>query len=131
MNHGTLAGAYLGATQAGVNPIANQILIGAAAADTLDNIKLAINGSAVTWATPEYSYNTVAHPFVNATTNTDTVQTIVSDTEAYGNDIGTTNTATHLSFTSTVMGSGLPKVVADAAAGTKNTSAGISGDQNV
>lgn len=81
----------------GVNTVANEILIGAAAADTLDNVKSAVNGTAGGGTT--YSTGTVANPTVSATTNADTTQLFVAVTAgAAGNAIVFDESATHLSM---------------------------------
>lgn len=51
-----------------------EVLIGANAAASLDNLKVAINAGAT--AGTNYSLGTVAHPEVTATTNTDTTQVV-------------------------------------------------------
>jgi len=57
---------------------ANDVKIGASAAVSLDNLKLAINAG--TGEGTKYGTGTVAHPYFIATTNTDTTQVIVSRT---------------------------------------------------
>lgn len=52
-----------------------EVLIGANAAASLDNLKIAINASGGTEGT-EYSVGTYAHPHVTATTNTNTTQVV-------------------------------------------------------
>lgn len=60
----------------GAAAIAYQVKKGAAVANMLDNLKLAINGTGTEGT--NYSTGTVAHPDVVATTNTDTTQVIVA-----------------------------------------------------
>lgn len=60
----------------GADAVAYQVLAGANVAASLDNLKLAINGTGT--AGTQYSTGTVAHSVFIATTNTDTAQTIVS-----------------------------------------------------
>lgn len=67
----------LSETNAPAAAIVNQVLFGANSAAALDNLKLAINAGAS--AGTNYSTGTVAHPTVNATTNTDTAQTVEAD----------------------------------------------------
>lgn len=68
---------------------ANNVLIGASDATALDNLKSAINATAGAGTT--YGTGTVAHPTVNATTNTDTTQVVVADASgSAGNAIVTT-----------------------------------------
>lgn len=84
---------------------AYDVKIGASAAASLDNLKLAINAGTLT--TGEYGVGTVAHPSVIAGANADTTQlvtAIVGGTA--GNAIATTTDETTLSWTSTVLGSG-------------------------
>ncbi len=84
---------------------AYDVKIGASAAISLDNLKLAINGTGT--AGTHYFDGTVAHTLVIATTNTDTTQKIVSRT--YGtanNSLATTETSDHLSWADTTLGGG-------------------------
>lgn len=84
---------------------AYDVQIGASAAATLDNVKAAINAS----GTPgtEYFAGTSAHPGVVATTNTDTVQTIVARVPGTTpNAYATTETSTHLAWADTTLGGG-------------------------
>lgn len=53
-----------------------EVLIGGSAAASLDNLKSAVNGSGTEGT--NYSTGTVAHPTVEATTNTDTTQLFVA-----------------------------------------------------
>lgn len=74
-----------------------EVLIGADAATTLDNLKLAINAGA--GAGTNYSTGTTAHPTVTATTNTDTTQVVEAITAGTaGNSIASTKSAAHLSW---------------------------------
>lgn len=114
---------------AGVDNVLNEVLIGAAAADSLDNLKLAINNSATEGT--QYSAGTKAHPEVTATTNTDTEQTVQAREYAYTNaSIATTEASSHLSWGAATLASGVAKVVALNAT-TASGSAGLSGDKNV
>lgn len=64
--------------------VVNQVLIGATAAASLDNLKSAVNRSAGEGST--YGSGTVAHEDVEATTNTDTTQLFVARAPgAWGN----------------------------------------------
>jgi hypothetical protein len=88
------------------NHIANQILIGADLATSLDNIKSAVN--ATTGAGTVYSYGTEAHTQVTATTNTDTAQTFEAiSVGTAGNSIATTTTAANASFGAANLASGV------------------------
>lgn len=84
---------------------AYDVQIGASAAVSLDNLKAAINQT----GTPgtEYYPGTLAHPTVIATTNTDTVQTVVARTPGVtANTYPTTETSSHLSWADTTLGGG-------------------------
>jgi hypothetical protein len=88
----------------GVDTVPNEILIGANAAATLDNIKSAVNATAGAGTT--YSLGTVANPYFEATTNTDTTQLFVARVGGTASDIAPSEDATHLSFGSPVAGGG-------------------------
>lgn len=60
----------------GAAAIANQVLFGANTAAALDNLKLAINAGATVGT--NYSTGTVVHPTVEATTNSNTEQTVAA-----------------------------------------------------
>ena len=84
---------------------AYDVQIGTDAATTLDNLKAAINAT----GTPgtEYYTGTLAHPTVIATTNTDTVQTVVARAPGVtANTYPTTEESTHLSWADTTLGGG-------------------------
>ena len=88
----------------GATPIPYQVLAGATVAISLDNLKLAING---TGTGTQYSTGTVAHPNVVATTNTDTAQTIVARVPGtVPNTIATTETLANTTFADTTLGGG-------------------------
>lgn len=107
----------------GADAIAYQVKKGASEATMLDNLKLAINGTGT--AGTNYSTGTVAHPYVIATTNTDTAQTIVSRSvgnaaaTAVVNALATTETMANTSWADTTFGGGTgssnPAVTTDAA----------------
>lgn len=93
---------------------AYDILIGASAAATLDNLKDAINGSGTVGTT--YYAGTYPHPKVVATTNTNTTQVVVAraigtDGAAIGtteaNAIATTETSAHLSWGAATLAGGV------------------------
>jgi len=76
---------------------ANEVLIGASAAASLDNLKSAINATAGAGTT--YGLGTAANPNVTATTNTDTAQTVEAyRVGTYGNAIPTTSTAADVAW---------------------------------
>ena len=107
----------------GADAIAYQVKKGAAEANMLDNLKLAINGG--TGEGTLYSTGTVAHPYVIATTNTDTTQTIVSRSvgnaaaTAVVNGLATTETMANTAWADSTFGGGTgdsnPAVTSDAA----------------
>lgn len=87
--------------------VANEVLIGADLAASLDNLKLAINQGSTTYPTAAdnsgvgstWSTGTVRHPSVAATTNTNTtqvVQAILAGTD--GNGIGVSESAANASW---------------------------------
>lgn len=89
----------------GADAIAYQVVKGANEAAMLDNLKLAINGTGT--AGTHYSTGTVAHPIVIATTNTDTVQTIVARTiGTAANTLATTETMANTAWADTTLGGG-------------------------
>lgn len=114
----------LGTTTAGANPEtatikatvyrflatteqAYDVKIGANAAATLDNLKLAINASGAGDGT-DYHTGTLEHPEVIATTNTDTVQTIRAKIIGTApNSYATTETCAHAAFGAATMASGV------------------------
>lgn len=85
--------------------VAFEVLIGASAAASLDNLKSAINLTAGIGTT--YSTGTTIHPTVSATTNTDTTQLVVAKTSGTGgNSIATTEASSHLSWGASTLASG-------------------------
>jgi hypothetical protein len=114
----------------GVATVPNEVLIGADAAASLDNLKSAINDSGTEGT--HYSIGTDAHPEVNATTNTDTTQVVAANNFDVTNaSIATTTTAANATWGAGTLASGADKTVAAAGAGTRDTNAGIAGDKNV
>lgn len=76
---------------------ANEILIGASAAASLDNLKSAVNATAGAGTT--YGTGTTINATVAATTNTDTTQVFEAKTAGTGgNALATTETSSQLSF---------------------------------
>ncbi len=85
--------------------VKNEILIGAAALNSLDNIKLAVNAGSGEGT--NYSTGTVANPKVTATTNTDTTQVVEArDIGTDGNSIVTTETGTNSAWGAATLESG-------------------------
>lgn len=114
----------------GVDPVANEVLIGNTAngAEFLDNLKVAIDNGAGEGTV--YSTGTAKHTVVTAGANNDTTQVVTSrDFSVQNGDIATTVSAATLSWTSTVMASGVSKVITPATT-TTGGSPGISGDKN-
>lgn len=94
----------------GATAIPYQVVKGASEATMLDNLKLAINGTGT--AGTNYSTGTEAHPYVIATTNSDTVQKIISRTvgdataTAVVNALATTATMANTAWADTTFGGG-------------------------
>lgn len=117
----------------GAATVANEVLIGADAAASLDNLKSAINDTGTEGT--HYSYGTDAHPQVTATTNADDSQVVEArDFGVTNASIATTETAANASWGAATLASGAGKTVAVASAntaGVKATAEGVSGDKNV
>lgn len=97
----------------GAEPVANEVLIGAAASNNLANLKSAINLTGTIGT--DYSSNTGPNKDVVGSTLTGTTLLINERNFAVNNgDIATTTTATHVSFTGSTLASGVAKVVAKA-----------------
>lgn len=93
-----------------------EVLIGVSAAVALDNLKIAINDAGGTEGT-EYGVGTYAHPYVTATTNTDTTQVV--EARQYGlkgNTFTISENSTHLAWGAGTMGT----VVTTEVAGVEN-----------
>lgn len=107
----------------GADAIAYQVKKGANEASMLDNLKLAINGGSGEGTL--YSTGTVAHPYVIATTNSNTVQKIIARSvgnaaaTAVVNALATTETMANTAWADTTFGGGTgnsnPAVTSDAA----------------
>jgi hypothetical protein len=106
---------------------ANEVLIGAAATNTLDNIKSAINGT----GTPgtDYSQATVRNKDFTAGTKTATTLVIASTDSNANSAAGTTETMANFAFTGSAMSAG---TLGSVAVPTSTTSGapGVSGDAN-
>lgn len=109
---------------------ANEIKIGAAATNSLDNLKDAINGTALVGAPgTEYSQATVRHPKVTAGAKNATSLVVAStDTNANGS-LATTETMTNWAWGGGTLSAGTMGGVAQNAT-TSAGVAGISGDRN-
>lgn len=90
----------------GASAVVDQVLHGGTTAIALDNLKVAINAGATEGT--NYSTGTVAHASVNATTNTDTAQTIEADTAGTaGNSIAVSETLTNGAWGAATLTGGL------------------------
>lgn len=113
----------------GVDPVQDEIKIGADAATTLDYLKDAINATAVV-AGPGtgYSTGTKAHQDVTATTNTATTQVVQAISYDSGETVAIAKSAATYTWSgSGFLASGTPKVTAQVAA----DNAAISGGARV
>lgn len=116
----------------GADSVANEVLIGSTSDGSafLTNLRLAINGL----ATAGTNYSSATSPSIEFTATTvspTTTQVINSSNFAIQNgDIATTETSSQLSFTSTVMASGVSKVIAPITATTTTGVQGISDEKN-
>lgn len=109
----------------GVNPVQDEIKIGADAATSLDYLKDAINATAVVGGPGVgYSTGTKAHQDVTATTNTNTTQLVQAISPNGGNLIVTTETGAHIAWGAGTLASGTPKEVAAVAADNAQISGG-------
>lgn len=112
------------------NTVANEIKIGAAATNSLDNLKDAINGtSSVAVVGTDYSQKTVRHPHVTAGAKTATTLVVASTDTNTSGALATTETMTNWAWGAATLSAGT------AGTQTQNTStsagtAGISGDRN-
>lgn len=109
----------------------NQIKIGAAATNSLDNLKDAINGtSAVGAPGSEYSQGTVRHPHVTAGAKNSTTLVVASPNTNTGGSLATTETMTNWAWGASTLSAGTLGAIAQNTA-TNNGPAGISGESNV
>lgn len=108
---------------------ANEVLIGAAATNSLDNLKSAINGSAGGGTT--YGSLTAPHNQVTAGTKTaSTLEVNPTDSAVTNASIATTETCANASWGAATVASGVRAVIAQNATATAGI-AGVSGDKNV
>lgn len=110
---------------------ANEVLIGAAATNTLDNLKDAINGTSVS-GNPGTIYGTGTKPHEDFTAGTKTATTLIisSRDSSVGNSAATTETMTNFSFTGATASAGTRGAIAGVNSPTMGGN-GISGDKNV
>lgn len=117
------------------NTVPNEIKIGAAATNTLDNIKDAINcTTSVAVVGTDYSSATKRNPLVTAgAKNATTVVVAPTDTNIGGSS-ATTETMTNGSWTAATMSAGTlaaPLVTDGTTTGVRSNAAGVAGDANV
>lgn len=116
------------------NTIPNEIKIGAAATNTLDNIKDAVNGTALVGAPgTEYSQATKRNPLVTAGAKTATTLVFtVTDTNV-GGSTATTETMTNFAFTGATLSAGTlgAAVVSNTNTAVRDNLSGVAGDANV
>jgi len=113
---------------------ANEIKIGAAATNTLDNIKDAINGTALVGAPgTEYSSATKRNPLVTAGAKNATTLVLTATDTNVGGSTATTETMTNFAFTGATMSAGTlgAAVVSNTNTGTRDILTGVAGDANV
>ena len=112
------------------NTVANEIKIGAAATNSLDNLKDAINGtSLVGVAGTDYSQITQRHPHVTAGAKNATTLVVASANTNTGGSLATTETMTNWAWGAGTLSAGTLGAIAQNTA-TNNGPAGISGDRN-
>lgn len=117
--------------RAAVTSVPNEVKIGAAATNSLDNLKDAINGTSVV-AVPgtDYSITTVRHPLVTAGAKTaSTLVIAATDTNTSG-ALATTETMTNWAFTGATLASGVLGGLVAADSGVRSTLGGVAGDRN-
>ena len=116
------------------NTIPNEIKIGAAATNTLDNIKDAVNGTALVGAPgTEYSQATKRNPLVTAGAKTATTLVFtVTDTNV-GGSTATTETMTNFAFTGARLSAGTlgAAIVSNTNTAVRDNLSGVAGDANV
>jgi hypothetical protein len=114
--------------------VANQILIGAAATNSLDNIKDAINGTIVSGAVGTiYSSPTKRNPLVTAGAKTSTTLVCtVTDTNV-GGSTATTKSAANFAWTGATLSAGTlgAVLVTNTNSGSRDILGGVAGDANV
>lgn len=106
----------------GANIAPNQVLIGAAATNTLDNLKSAINKTAGEGTT--YSYGTQANKWVTAGTKTATQLTVTARDKRWGNSVATTETCANVAWGGSTLSGGAPAVVTPPANAVRSVSGG-------
>ena len=116
-----------------VGQTANEILIGAAATNSLDNIKDAINGTSVS-GNPGVIYGqlTKRNPLVTAGAKTATTLVCTTTDTNVGGSTGTTKSAANFAWTGATMSAGTlgASVISNTNTGTRDVLGGIAGDAN-
>lgn len=107
----------------------NEILIGAAATNTLDNIKSAINGT----GTPgtDYSQSTPRNKLVTGGAKAATTLVLAPADTNVGGATATTETMANFAFTGATLSAGTLGAAVIASPTVKDTVAGLAGDANV
>lgn len=109
---------------------ANEIKIGAAATNSLDNLKDAINGTALVGSPgTEYSQKTVRHPHVTAGAKDATTLVVASTNTNSSGSLATTETMTNWAWGAATLSAGTLGAIAQNTK-TSDGPAGISGDKN-
>lgn len=109
---------------------ANEIKIGAAATNSLDNLKDAINGTALVGAPgSEYSQATKRHPHVTAGAKNATTLVVASTDTNTSGALVTTGTMTNWAWGAGTLSAGTAGTVTQGTSATAGV-AGISGDRN-
>jgi hypothetical protein len=115
-------------------PTANEILIGAAATNSLDNIKDAINGTVVSGAVGTiYSAPTKRNPLVTAGAKTATTLVCTTTDTNIGGSTATTKSAANFAWTGATMSAGTlgAAVVSNTNTGVRDNLSGLAGDAPV
>lgn len=116
------------------NTVPNEVKVGAAATDSLDNLKDAINGTALVGAPgTEYSSATKRHPLVTAGAKDATSLVVTTTDTNIGGSLATTETMTNWEWGAATLSAGTlgAIVVTDTNTGTRNTIGGVAGDAPV
>lgn len=113
------------------NAVANEIKIGAAATNSLDNLKDAINGTSSVGAPgTEYSQATKRHPNVTAGAKDATTLVVASTNTNTSGSLATTETMTNWAWGAATLSAGTLGSIVQPTTATAGV-AGISGDRNV
>lgn len=116
------------------NTIPNEVKIGAAATNSLDNLKDAINATAVVAVVgTDYSSPTKRHPLVTAGAKDATSLVIAPADTNVGGTVATTETMSNWAFTGSALSAGTlgALVISNTNTGTRDTIGGLAGDANV